>query len=110
MDLLAMFEKRHTPENEAITKMTSGDFIRVKVPIQEKNRSFTKIIEGLCIRKTRQTFLILRNTRYGYVKCNFPFVGNYEVEIIKKGKVRQSRPYYLEFVSKSKRRIPERRD
>ena len=92
-----------------------GDTIKVHVRIKEGDKERIQVFQGVVIRKrrgnTRATFTV-RKVTYGIgVERIFPFHSPSidKIEIIKKGKVRRGRLYYLRKLRGKAARIKEKR-
>jgi large subunit ribosomal protein L19 len=94
-----MAEKNY--EKKELPKFSVGDQVKVYVKIQEEGKTRTQVFEGIVISKKekglRSTFTV-RRISYGegverIFLAHSPFVEN--VEIVKKGRVRRSKLYYL---------------
>ncbi len=99
MDLLKEVEKRNSKEN--VPQFTPGDTVRVYVKVIEGNRERTQAFEGVVIRRqgsgTRETFTV-RRVSFGIgVERVFPVHSPSidKIEIVRKGKVRRAKLYYL---------------
>ncbi len=99
MDLLKEVEKRNTKEN--VPQFTPGDTVRVHVKVIEGSRERTQAFEGVVIRRqgsgTRETFTV-RRVSFGIgVERIFPVHSPSidKIEIVRKGKVRRAKLYYL---------------
>ncbi len=92
-----------------------GDTVRVHYRFPEGEKEKTHVFEGVVIRKrgggTRATFTV-RKVSYGIgVERTFPLHSpNIEkIEVLRRGKVRRARLYYLRERSGKSARIKERR-
>ena len=92
-----------------------GDTIKVHVRIKEGDKERIQIFQGVVIRKrrgnTRATFTV-RKVTYGIgVERIFPFHSPSidKIEIIKRGKVRRAKLYYLRKLRGKAARIKEKR-
>lgn len=111
--IIQNLEKNHT-RDEALPEFRPGDTLKVWVRIREGEKTRRQAFEGVCIRKkeggNRATFTV-RKISYGVgvervFALNSPNVET--VEIKARGKVRQSRLYYLRGLSGKAARIKER--
>jgi len=111
--------KRQLREFEAgmmkteIPDFKSGDTIRVSVRIVEGDKERIQDFEGVCIRRRgggmRETFT-LRRESYGVgMERIFPLHSPRieSIEVIRKGKVRRSKLYYLRSLRGKRARITE---
>lgn len=92
--------KKHTKNNPP--RLSSGDIVRVHQKVKEGNKERIQIFEGIVIRVRgglgiNGTFTVRRTTGGIGVERTFPLhlPSIVKVEIVKKIKLRQSRPYYL---------------
>jgi len=92
-----------------------GDTIKVHVRIKEGDKERIQVFQGVVIRKrrgnTRATFTV-RKVTYGIgVERIFPFHSPSidKIEIIKRGKVRRAKLYYLRKLRGKAARIKEKR-
>ncbi|HNZ82409.1 MAG TPA: 50S ribosomal protein L19 [Sedimentibacter sp.] len=93
-----------TIENEQIRSVTAfnvGDTIKVHVRIKEGNRERIQVFEGIVIKiqgeSSRATFTV-RKISYGVgVERTFPVHSPKieKIEVVRKGKVRRARLFYL---------------
>ncbi len=113
MDLLKEVEKRNEKEN--VPQFTPGDTVRVHVKVIEGSRERTQAFEGVVIRRqgsgTRETFTV-RRVSFGIgVERIFPVHSPSidKIEIVRKGKVRRAKLYYLRKRKGKSARIKEHR-
>jgi len=99
MDLLKTFNEKFTKENAPQVKV--GDTVRVSLKVKEGNRERTQVFEGTVIAKKHggieETFTV-RRISYGVgVEKVFPVHSPIleKVEVIRSGKVRRAKLYYL---------------
>ena len=100
MDLMQSFIEKNMPEKEA-PSVTVGDTVRVWVKVVEGSRERLQAFEGTVIAKRnggiRETFTV-RRVSYGIgVERTFPIHSPRvdHVELIRNGKVRRAKLYYL---------------
>lgn len=113
-----------TINNEQIAKLTAsrsvpdfvpGDLLRVSVKVVEGERERTQLFEGLCIARSNaglHSSFTVRKISYGEgVERVFPLyspnVAN--IEVVRRGKVRRAKLYYLRGRTGKAARIAERR-
>ncbi len=113
MDLLKEVEKRNM--KEGVPHFSPGDTVRVYVKVIEGNRERTQAFEGVVIRRqgsgTRETFTV-RRVSFGIgVERIFPVHSPSidKIEIIRKGKVRRAKLYFLRKRKGKSARIKESR-
>lgn len=89
------------PRNETIPEFNPGDTVKVHVRVVEGNRERIQAFEGLVIRLRRGpagdfTVRRIASNRVG-VERTFPFNGARidKVEVLRRGRVRRAKLYYL---------------
>jgi large subunit ribosomal protein L19 len=99
-----------------IPEFRAGDTIRVSVRIVEGDKTRTQDFEGICIRRSgggmRETFT-LRRVSYGVgMERIFPLHSPSieKITVVRRGKVRRSRLYYLRKLRGKKARVTEDRE
>lgn len=119
MNLLQEIEKELQDQLEAtrpIPKFQPGDTLRVNVKIKEGNRERVQAYEGVCIARTgggiNENFNV-RKISYGEgVERKFalhsPLIES--IEVIRRGKVRRAKLYYLRNLRGKAARIVEKVD
>lgn len=113
MDLIREVEKRN--RKEGLPQFSPGDTVKVHVKIVEGTRERTQIFEGVVIGRqgseTRETFTVRRVTFGIGVERIFPVHSPSisKIEVIKKGRVRRAKLYYLRNRTGKAARIKERR-
>ena len=108
-DITKDYQKQDVPEFRA------GDTVKVSVKIKEGNRERIQVFEGLVIQRQGggigETFTV-RKVSYGIgVERTFPIHAPSvdEIKVIRKGKVRRAKLFYIRGLSAKKSRIKERR-
>lgn len=92
-----------------------GDTIRVAVKVEEGDKSRTQMFEGTVISKqgagVRQNFTVRRISFGEGVERNFPTHSPtvQKIELVRSGKVRRAKLYYLRKSTGKKNRIEESR-
>jgi len=111
-NIIDMLEKEQMRSD--IPEFKSGDTVRVHVKIKEGDKERIQVFEGIVIRKRKgnlgATFTV-RKVSYGIgVERIFPLHSpNIEkIEVVKRGKVRRSRLYYLRELRGKAARIKEK--
>ena len=99
MNLMQAFTEKHKKAN--VPNVAIGDTVKVHLKVKEGNRERIQIFEGTVIAKKhggiQETFTV-RRVSYGVgVEKTFPIHSpNVEkVEVVRKGKVRRAKLYYL---------------
>ena len=93
-----------------------GDTVRVKVRVREGDKERLQAFEGTCIAKRgggiRESFTVRKVSAGVGVERIFPLHSPSvaTIEVIRKGRVRRAKLYYLRAVSGKKARIREKRD
>ncbi|MGB9791675.1 MAG: 50S ribosomal protein L19 [Thermacetogeniaceae bacterium] len=113
MDLLKAVEQEYMKKD--IPPFRPGDTVRVHVKVIEGNRERTQVFEGIVIRRRgsglNETFTV-RRVSYGVgVERTFPVHSPRleKIEIVRRGKVRRARLYYLRDRMGKAARIKERK-
>ena len=104
MNLIAELEKEHVAELEAkraIPAFSPGDTVRVNVRVTEGTRTRVQAYEGVCIARSggglNESFTV-RKISYGEgVERVFPLYSPLveSIEVVRRGKVRRAKLYYL---------------
>lgn len=112
-------------ENEQITEIVkkrtvpnfkAGDTVKVNVYVTEGNKERVQAFEGICIARSNRgfnsTFTIRKISHGEGVERVFPVYSPMlaSIELIRKGKVRRSKLYYLRQRSGKSARIAEKKD
>lgn len=93
-----------------------GDTVRVHVRVVEGNRARTQIFEGVVLRRQggglRETFTVRKISFSVGVERTFPVHSPTidRIEVIRRGKVRRAKLYYLRERVGKKARIKEKRE
>ncbi len=102
-------------QKEDVPVFRAGDTVKVSVKIKEGNRERIQIFEGLVIQRQGggigETFTV-RKISYGIgIERTFPIHSPLveEIKIIRRGKVRRAKLFYIRGLSSKKSRIKERR-
>jgi large subunit ribosomal protein L19 len=99
MDIMKFVEEQQ--QKEDVPQFKAGDTVKVHVKITEGEKTRIQVFEGVVIRRTRgqnRASFTVRKISHGVgVERIFPLHSpNVEkVEVIRKGKVRRARLYYL---------------
>jgi len=101
--------------NKNIPKFKVGDSVRVSVRVEEGDKTRTQHYEGVVIKKQgngiRESFTVRRISFGEGVERNFPLHSPtvQKIEVVRTGKVRRSKLYYLRKQTGKKGRIEEER-
>ena len=108
-DITVSYQKTEVPD------FRSGDTVKVSVKIKEGTRERIQIFEGLVIKRqgggVSETFTV-RKVSYGVgIERTFPVHSPLveEIKVMRKGKVRRARLFYIRGLSAKNSRIKERR-
>lgn len=99
MDLIKMVESQQLKKD--VPEFNVGDTVRVHVKVKEGNRERIQVFEGIVIKRQNgsinETFTV-RRISYGIgVERTFPLHSPKldKIEVVRRGKVRRARLYYL---------------
>lgn len=119
MNTIEKLEKEYAAELEAkrpIPEFAPGDTVRVNVKVVEGNRERVQAYEGVCIARSgggiNESFTV-RKISYGEgVERVFPLYSPWidSIEVVRRGRVRRAKLYYLRGLRGKAARIAERRD
>lgn len=116
MNAIEAFEAKQLKAADSIPTFRPGDTVKVNVKIQEGNNSRIQAFQGVVIGRQgaglRETFIV-RKVSFGVgVERRFPVHSPSidSIELVRKGKVRRAKLYYLRNLRGKAARIVERRD
>jgi large subunit ribosomal protein L19 len=119
MNTIEKLEKEYAAELEnkrLIPDFAPGDTVRVNVKVVEGNRERVQAYEGVCIARSgggiNESFTV-RKISYGEgVERVFPLYSPWidSIEVVRRGRVRRAKLYYLRGLRGKAARIAERRD
>jgi large subunit ribosomal protein L19 len=119
MNIIQQLNAEQAAKIEAIRKLPAfqpGDTVRVAVKVTEGERSRTQVYEGVCIARSGagidESFTV-RKLSYGEgVERVFPVYSPLVegVEVVRRGRVRRAKLYYLRGRTGKSARIVERKD
>ncbi len=113
MDILQEIEREQMRSD--MPDVSPGDTVRVLVRIREGNRERLQPFEGVCIARKgggiRETFTVRKISGGVGVERIFPLHSPMitEIKIIRRGKVRRAKLYYLRALRGKKARLKEKR-
>jgi large subunit ribosomal protein L19 len=113
---IALIEKKFAKADESLSEFRPGDTVKVHVKVKEGNRERIQIFEGVVIGRQhgglRENFIVRKMSCGIGVERIFPVhcPSVEKVEIVRKGKVRRAKLYYLRKLSGKAARIKERRE
>ncbi|MFA5064429.1 MAG: 50S ribosomal protein L19 [Dehalococcoidia bacterium] len=99
-----------------LPKLAPGDNVRVSFKVKEASRERLQTFPGLIIKVTRHNsggnFTVRRVTSGIGVEHTFPLASPLldKIEVVRHGKVRRSKLYYIRRLSTKEARLKERRD
>lgn len=102
--------------NPNIPKISPGDTVRVSFKVKEANRERVQTLLGLVVRVSGGSGggnFTVRRVTYGVgVEHTFPLASPFleKVEVVRHGKVRRAKLYYIRRLSAREARLKERRE
>jgi len=115
MNTMDMVEKSYL-RNTAVPEFSPGDTIRVHVKVKEGDKERIQIFQGVVIGRrgggTREMFSVRKMSGSVGVERMFPLHSPTvdKIELLRRGKVRRAKLYYLRNLRGKAARIEERRD
>lgn len=112
MDITSLIEIKPNPN---IPELNPGDSVKVSVKVVEGDKERIQVFQGVVIRLKRSgdgPVVTVRRASYGVgVERTFPMYSPRveKIEIVRRGKARRARLYYLRGLSTKASRIKERR-
>ena len=119
MNIIKEIEKEQIKEilkNRKVPDFKSGDTVKVNVYVTEGNKERVQAFEGICIARSNRgfnsTFTIRKISHGEGVERVFPVYSPMleSISLIRRGKVRRSKLYYLRQRSGKSARIAEKKD
>ena len=113
MDVISIFKDEPNPN---IPTLAPGDTVKVSAKIVERGRERTQVFQGVVIKVRRGAdggnFTVRRVARGVGVEHTFPFSSPLveKVEVVRHGKVRRARLYYMRGLSSKASRTKEKRE
>ena len=110
------FDAKHMKPAEEIPAFRPGDTVDVNVKIKEGNNSRIQTFTGVVIARQgsglRETFLVRKSSFGTGVERRFPLHSPSidSIKLVRKGRVRRAKRYYLRKLRGKAARIVERRD
>ncbi|MCC9137918.1 50S ribosomal protein L19 [Pontibacter silvestris] len=115
-DLLKLIEQESTEKRTSFPSFQAGDTINIHVKIREGNKERVQQFQGVVIQRKNvgtngETFTVRKVSNQVGLERIFPILSPAieKIELIRKGKVRRARLYYLRGLSGKAARIKERR-
>jgi large subunit ribosomal protein L19 len=102
--------------NPNIPQISPGDSVKVSFKVKEANRERVQTLAGLVVRVRKGAGggnFTVRRVTYGVgVEHTFPFASPFleKVEVVRRGKVRRAKLYYIRRLSAREARLKERRE
>jgi large subunit ribosomal protein L19 len=99
MNVLSLVESRFIKDD--VPTFRAGDTVRVSVRIREGSKERVQAFEGVCLRRhnagSRSTFTVRKISSHIGVERIFPLHSPSinKIELVREGRVRQARIYYL---------------
>ena len=104
----------NTQLRDNIPNFQPGDNVKVHVRIKEGNKERLQVFEGVCIARkhggSRETFTVRKISFSIGVERIFPLHATVidHIDVVRRGKVRRAKLYYLRNLRGKAARIPER--
>ncbi len=114
MDTLSVIRREGLRDD--IPEFRPGDTLRVQVRVREGEKDRLQVFEGVCIARRGggigESFTLRKVSSGIGVERIFPLhsPGLGEIKVVRRGRVRRAKLYYLRELSGKAARIPERRD
>ena len=111
-DIIRKIEAEQCKENAP--QFNVGDTVKVYAKVKEGNRERTQMFEGIVIKKqggsNRATFTVRKNSNGVGVEKTWPIHSPHieKVDVIRRGKVRRAKLYYLRDRVGKKAKVKER--
>ena len=116
VNAIEAFDAKHLKASEEIPDFRPGDTVDVNVKIQEGNNSRIQTFTGVVIARqgagVRETFIVRKISFGTGVERRFPLHAPTidPIKVVRRGKVRRAKLYYLRNLRGKAARIAERRD
>ncbi len=114
-ELIKLVEQEDSARRANLPEFNSGDTVNVHVKIKEGNKERIQQFQGVVIQRKNQstngeTFTVRKVSGGVGVERIFPFLSPSieKIEVIRKGKVRRSRLFYLRSAVGKKAKIKEK--
>ncbi|AKQ44641.1 50S ribosomal protein L19 [Rufibacter radiotolerans] len=114
-DLIKLVEQEYTDKRASIPAFAAGDTVNIHVKIREGNKERIQQFQGVVLQRRNsgvsETFTVRKVSNQIGTERIFPLLSpNIEkIEVIRRGKVRRARLFYLRGLSGKAARIKERR-
>ncbi|NHK28045.1 50S ribosomal protein L19 [Parvularcula flava] len=117
MNIIEQLEKEHMEElNKTVPEFGAGDTLRVNVKVREGDRVRLQAYEGVCIARggggLNESFTVRKISFGEGVERVFPIYSPLvdSIEVVRRGKVRRAKLYYLRGRRGKSARITEKVD
>lgn len=117
MNIIEQLEKEHMEElGKTVPEFAAGDTVKVNVKVREGDRERVQAFEGVCIAKNggglNESFTVRKISFGEGVERVFPIFSPLvdSIEVIRRGKVRRAKLYYLRERRGKSARIAEKVD
>lgn len=117
MNIIEQLEKEHMEElNKDVPEFASGDTVRVNVKVKEGERERIQAFEGVCIARSggglNESFTVRKISFGEGVERVFPIYSPLvdSIDVVRRGKVRRAKLYYLRERRGKSARIAEKVD
>jgi len=119
MNMIEKLEQKQVSaltEGKDIPDFAPGDTLRVNVKVVEGNRERIQAFEGVCIARSNRglnSAFTVRKVSYGEgVERVFPLYSPTveSIQVVRRGKVRRAKLYYLRGLTGKRARITEKKD
>ncbi len=113
MDIIQEFEKKQLRTD--IPQFKPGDTLKVHVKVKEGEKERIQVFQGLCIARKhgglRETFTVRKISQGIGVERIFPLHSPFieKIEVVRVGKVRRAKLYYIREKIGKKARIKEKK-
>lgn len=116
-DLIKLVQQEYSEKRASIPSFAAGDTVNIHVKIREGNKERIQQFQGVVLQRrnagsTGETFTVRKVSNQIGTERIFPVLSpNIEkIEVIRRGKVRRARLFYLRGLSGKAARIKERRN
>lgn len=119
MNLIAKYDQKQIDklsQLKSIPEFRPGDSLKIKVKIVDGNAERIQIFEGICIARKNNsigsTFTVRKISNNEGIERVFPIYSPLVagIEVVRKGKVRRAKLFYLRNLRGKAARIKERKD
>ena len=117
MNIIKELEKEQiTALNKKVPDFAAGDTVRVNVRVKEGSRERIQAFEGVCIGRSgegiNESFTVRKISYNEGVERVFPIYSPLvdSIEVVRRGRVRRAKLYYLRGRRGKSARIPEKQD